>query len=333
VTGGASPDAELDGAATALAERAPEPAVAGNVLCGTAGWIHPSLVKSGLFYPKGMKTSKDRLAHYAAHFPFVEVDASYYTILPPDMAARWVDLTPEHFIFDVKAFPIFTGHPVDASRLPKDLREELERSGHEGRRIYPDKLPEAVRAEMERRFRMFLDVFIARERLGALLLQFPPWFQSTRKNARTIEETAERLEGIPLAVEFRHPSWVEDARKDRVFDMLRAIGASYVVVDEPVAEIGNVPPIAVVTNPELAVVRFHGQNAAAWRRGTSVAERFRYLYSPEELKAWVAPVRELAKEAKKVHAVFNNCVRNYAVLDAKGLAVLLEEGYEREEGK
>jgi hypothetical protein len=26
-----------------------------------------------------------------------------------------------------------------------------------------------------------------------------------------------------------------------------------------------------------------------------------------------------------VHAVFNNCVRNYAVLNAKDLAVLLEE--------
>jgi uncharacterized protein YecE (DUF72 family) len=325
VSEGADPGEELVGEATALAARAPEPAVFGNVVCGTAGWIHPSLVKSGLFYPKGMKTSKDRLAHYAAHFDFVEVDASYYTLLPPDMAARWLEGTPPRFVFDVKAFPVFTGHPVDVSRLPGDLRVELERRGHEERRIYADKLPADVRAEMERRFRDFVDVFAKANRLGALLLQFPPWFQATRGNARVVEEVAKKLEGVPVSVEFRHPSWVGDGRRDRVFDMLRAIGASYVVVDEPAGEVGGVPPVVAVTNPELAIVRFHGQNSAAWRRGVSVAERFRYLYSPEELKAWTAPVKELAKQAKKVHAVFNNCVRNYAVLDAKGLAVLLSE--------
>jgi uncharacterized protein YecE (DUF72 family) len=81
-----------------------------------------------------------------------------------------------------------------------------------------------------------------------------------------------------------------------------------------------------VTNPRLALVRFHGQNRAGWdKKGASVLERFDYLYRPAELGAWVEPVRRLASEAETVHAVFNNCVRNYAVLNAKDLAFLVGE--------
>ena len=50
------------------------------------------------------------------------------------------------------------------------------------------------------------------------------------------------------------------------------------------------------------------------------------LYAPEELASWARPVRALADKASRVHAIFNNCVRNYAVLGAKGLSVLVESG-------
>jgi len=84
--------------------------------------------------------------------------------------------------------------------------------------------------------------------------------------------------------------------------------------------------VVAVTNPRLAVVRFHGQNREGWeKKGASVAERFNYLYRPAELTAWVAPLRRLSAEAESVHAVFNNCVRNFAVLNAKDLAFLLGE--------
>ena len=99
---------------------------------------------------------------------------------------------------------------------------------------------------------------------------------------------------------------------------------AYVCVDEPERDGKGVPPVVRVTDPELAVVRFHGQNIAGWSTpGASVRARFDYLYTPEELAAWTEPVRELAGHAREVHAVFNNCVRNYAVLNAKNLAVLL----------
>jgi len=319
------PDPELWADATALAARAPEPALSGHVLFGTAGWTDKTLIQSRLFYPRGTSSPRARLEHYAHHFPVVEVDATYYTLLPPETAQRWVDATPPDFRFDVKAHPVLTGHPVDVTRLPSDLKQALEQAGQR-RRVYPDKLSPEIAAEIELRFRALLDPLIRAGKLGSVFLQFPPWFQATRGNAKRIEAVAERWQGIPLAVEFRHKSWLLPDRRDRVLSMLRAHELSYVCVDEPDVQGGGVPAVLEVTRPALAVMRFHGQNVAGWqKRAASVHERFDYLYGSAELKAWVAPIRQLAAEASELHVVFNNCVRNYAVLNAKGLAVLLTD--------
>ena len=109
-----------------------------------------------------------------------------------------------------------------------------------------------------------------------------------------------------------------------MLDLLRGQKLSYVIVDEPDVPLGGVPPTALVTDPELALFRLHGHNSAGWKRGSSVWERFNYLYSPAELQRWVPTVREVRERAQQVHVVFNNCVRDYAVLGAKGLAALLQ---------
>jgi uncharacterized protein YecE (DUF72 family) len=82
-----------------------------------------------------------------------------------------------------------------------------------------------------------------------------------------------------------------------------------------------------VTNPRLAVVRFHGKNARGWaKKGASVHERFSYLYAPDELQPWTTRLLELAGRAERVHATFNNCYRDYAVLNAKELAGMVARG-------
>jgi uncharacterized protein YecE (DUF72 family) len=306
--------------ATALAEQAPLPARVGAIRLGTAGWTEPSLIKSKRFYPPGKTSAAERLRFYGAHFPLVEVDASYYSLLPRSMSERWLSDTPPDFRFDVKAFPLLTGHPIDVARLPLDLRSACIELG-QPRRIYPDKLPEELEREIAARFLDFLEPLASAGRLGAVLLQFPPWFTATRKNASAIEALRTRYPELPFAVEFRHASWREPERHERVRKLLTAIGASYVCIDAP-----GVPPLVEVTDPRLAVVRFHGRNQQGFnRRGATVAERFNYLYTPDELRSWVEPLRRVAANAEEVHAVFNNCVRNYAVLNAKDLAVLLGE--------
>jgi uncharacterized protein DUF72 len=63
----------------------------------------------------------------------------------------------------------------------------------------------------------------------------------------------------------------------------------------------------------MAYVRFHGRNASTWNvRGRSAAERFDYLYSPDELREWVEPLRELSDQASEAYVFFNNNGRSQA---------------------
>jgi uncharacterized protein YecE (DUF72 family) len=72
------------------------------------------------------------------------------------------------------------------------------------------------------------------------------------------------------------------------------------------------------------MVRFHGHNNENWeKKGISTAEKFRYLYQPNELKAWVPKLQDMAKSATQVHAIFNNCYSDYAVRNAEELGELL----------
>ncbi len=310
-----------------LADAAPLPAAVGNVACGTAGWTDPTLLKSHRFYPKGANKSEARLRHYAQHFRLVEVDATYYTLLEPIRAVRWLQWTSADFVFDVKAHASMTGHAVDAQRLPKPLRERVEPLA-DGPRIYSRHLPTELLEAMWLEFEASVRPLLEAGRLGSVLMQFPPWFTATRGNVRHIEALAERWADYPIATEFRHGSWMAPERRERVFALLERLAWSYVVVDEPQVAGGGVPAITRVTNPELAVFRFHGQNTAGWRRGSSVVERFNYLYRPQELEKWVPAIREAARQAKRVHVVFNNCVRDFAVVNAKDLAALLVDDSE-----
>jgi uncharacterized protein YecE (DUF72 family) len=51
-----------------------------KILVGTSSWSDKSLIESGNFYPEDVKTPEARLKYYAAQFPIVEVDSSYYAI-------------------------------------------------------------------------------------------------------------------------------------------------------------------------------------------------------------------------------------------------------------
>ena len=278
-------DPELLHRARELAAHAPVPARVGSIACGTAGWTDPTLIRSGAFYPPSASTPAERLAHYAAHFPMVEVDSTFYAIPAASVASLWVQRSPTHFIFDIKAHPVFTGHPIDRKRLPSELAEAVSKIAESKPRLYPKDLPDEVRTELVNAFTSFLVPLQEAGKLGCVMIQLPPWITATRGAVRELEQLRESFPHVRLAVEFRHPSWVEESRRDRVFTMLRSHGYAYVVVDEPEVRGGGVPPLLAVTCDDFAVVRFHGHNVAGWHKGASVVERFNYLYSPEEVAA------------------------------------------------
>jgi uncharacterized protein YecE (DUF72 family) len=288
----------------------------GEIKVGTSSWADQTLLRSG-WYPRSVATPAGRLGFYAERFGLVEVDTSYYAVPAPETTAGWVAATPPGFTFDVKAFSLFTGHPTPVSALPRDLRP----AGGPSRVRWRD-LPAGAYDELWGRFRAALEPIAAADRLGAVLLQFPPWLARSAAAERRIVATAERLWPWRVSVELRHSSWFTD---DAVLDtlaLLREHDLSHVCVDMPQGFVSSVPPIPVAT-ADPAVVRFHG-HSTAWESGDK-QDRFRYAYGEEELRRWSELLRELADASAELHVLFNNCCAGQAQRDAARLAEMLAE--------
>ncbi len=266
---------------------------------GTCSWADEALSKH--FYPPGLP-AKERLAYYSEHFDTVEVDSTYYRLPVPEMVERWADRTPEGFTMHVKAFGVMTRHPVKVDQLPDDLRDVP--TDARGR---VDRPPREYRAEVFRRFHDALEPLRSTGKLGGILMQFPPYVVYKPQSLEYIEWAKEQLRGDEMLVEFRHASWLDEENRAETLRFLEAHGMTYVIVDAPRTGARNVSPTVVATTSETAYIRFHGRNAATWNKRTgSAAERFDYLYSEDELREWVSPLRELSEQAQNVYAMFNN---------------------------
>jgi uncharacterized protein YecE (DUF72 family) len=125
-------------------------------------------------------------------------------------------------------------------------------------------------------------------------------------------------------VEFRSETWFNEKNLERTLRFLTDNAIPFVMVDGPQGLKSSVPPISAVTSPELAIVRFHGRRTETWEaKGIQTVERFRYLYSPEELGEWASRIREAAEEAREMHVLMNNCYANYGSTNARELAAML----------
>jgi uncharacterized protein YecE (DUF72 family) len=106
--------------------------------------------------------------------------------------------------------------------------------------------------------------------------------------------------------------------------MLRDLRLTHVIVDGPQGLESSVPPVVAVTNPDLAMIRLHGRRQATWEAAkVPTVERYRYLYSSEELEAWLPKLREAALEATRTVALLNNCYGNYGTTNARELVAQL----------
>jgi uncharacterized protein YecE (DUF72 family) len=298
----------------------PEGKPLGNIYYGTSSWTDRTLLASKRFYPNASMSAADRLRYYAERFPLVEVDSTYYALPSEKNAALWIERTPAHFIFNIKAFGLLTHHPVTARALPAKLRERLPT---DRKRLYRKDFPPDTLQLVEDMFVSAVRPLAEAGRLGVVLFQFPRWFVRSRPNIEYLRALAEQFP-YRIAVEFRGPTWMEEDRSERTLSLLSDLGLVYVVVDEPQGFKTSIPPVVACTSPDLAVIRFHGHNADTWEKpGLTAAERFRYLYSEEELRRWVGPARELAGQAKQLQILMNNCYEDYGVRNAAQIADLL----------
>jgi uncharacterized protein YecE (DUF72 family) len=248
---------------------------------GTSGFSYDDWV--GPVYPPDLPR-RGWLGYYAERFQTVELNVTYYRIPETKIVSGWVERTPEHFLFAVKAHQSLTHERED-----------------------PDYST----------FLAALTPLIESQKLGCVLAQFPHSFHATPENHSYLSVLRQGLPDVPVVVEFRDRAWVTE----ETFDQLRELELGFCCVDEPHLK-GLMPPIAVATAP-VAYVRFHGRNAAKWWQHDQAWERYDYTYREQELEPWVTRIRELAAAAPLTLVYANNHYKGQSVDTIRKLEKLL----------
>jgi len=239
---------------------------------GTSGWSYGEWDR--VFYPEGVKATQDRLAFYAKHFDTVEVNYSFYHLPKETTYQKWAGAVAEEFLFAVKASRYIT-HIQKLFRVGKSWKKFSDGARRLG------------------------------ERLGPVLLQFPPGFRADLKRlSRFLDLLREDSSAPPVhpVFEFRHPSWFTE----ETYSILREAGATLCI-----AQSSRYPCIDEVT-ADLVYYRFHGPG-----------ELFASRYSDAELRAWAKRIRPLLDDGKTVYIYFNNTLNGYAVENAKKIRTLI----------
>lgn len=269
---------------------------------GLTGWgDHPDLAGPH-------STAKDKLLDYTAHFPIVELDATFYAIQPERNIQKWIEETPDGFQFIVKAYQGMTGH--QRGEIPFESREEM--------------------------FQAFIQSMRPLQEAGKLamiLVQFPPWFDCVKAHVDEIRMIRAELHDFDIAVEFRHQSWYSPPLKERTIAFLRDLNIIHTVCDEPQAGEGSVPLVPISTRNDCVLFRLHGRNVYGWRNHSGDDQvwrtvRYLYNYNEEELKEIERVIQQLRAQAKKVYVIFNNNSGKHAAGNAKSIQQQLAIEYD-----
>ncbi len=263
-----------------------------------------------------------RLPFYAQHFEMVEVNSTFYSVPDARMVERWVHSTPNEFIFDVKLHQLLSRHATAAKFLPPSLKRRAEIDGKGKVKLTPE-LEEATVREILKSLAMLQ----ASGKLGLLLLQLSPAFSPRQHSLGELQSLLELLRGYRVAIELRNRNWIEGERLAETLDFFRTHSATLVLVDAPLQDHFTIMPsdLDEITDPRTAYLRLHGRDARAYTTGKTVAERFNYDYSDAEIGEVAARSKNLAKEAKEVHVVFNNNALDYAPHAAMRLRKALKQ--------
>jgi len=297
-------------------------AEASGIRIGTCSWAEKSLLASGEFYPKGVTSADERLRYYASNFDTVEVDSTYYAIPALQTTALWAQRTPTEFTFHIKVYGALTGHGIDPRTLPKPLRELVppaERNRQSIRITDPALLHTIADA-----FTASLTPLRDAGKLGLLVFQYPPWFWYKTASLEQILIDQELMGELPLAVEFRHGSWLSEQHRGQVLAFLQQHRICYVTADEPQYGTQATIPFLPAVTTDTAYLRLHGRNGENWlKKGAESSARYDYLYNGEELGSFAKVARELSAKARLVYLMFNNCRAGHAMRNALELARLV----------
>lgn len=162
-----------------------------RVYIGTSGWHYKHW--RARFFPADLPPPR-WLLFYAERLASVEVNNSFYHLLPPAAVKAWARATPSHFTFAVKGSRFITHN-----KKLKDPEEALAR--------------------------FFAPLRGFGKKLGPIVFQLPPRW---RVNPTRLDEF---LRALPkrrrYAFEFRHPSW----HTEEIYALLRRHNAAFCIYE------------------------------------------------------------------------------------------------------
>ncbi|MDO1500553.1 DUF72 domain-containing protein [Winogradskyella maritima] len=166
-----------------------------KIYVGCAKWNKADLKG---FYPRG---TKDELAYYSSQFNSIELNATFYRIFPSEQFEKWYDKTPETFRF----FPKLNQEISHWKRLSDESQQVVDR--------------------------YLYSAINLKEKLGCLFLQMHNNFAP--KDFDRVKAFMDSWpKEIPLAVEFRHTDWYNDADISNVlYQLLEENNISNIIVD------------------------------------------------------------------------------------------------------
>lgn len=157
-----------------------------KVRVGTSGFQYAEW--KGTFYPEDLSKAK-MLPYYADIFSTTEINYSFRRIPSRKTLENWDVLTPDRFVFSLKA-PQKVTHFAKLQGCADTVAFFFQEVSHLGRK------------------------------LGPTLFQLPPSFG---KEAEVLEDFLGELpKGMRVAFEFRHASWFDD----EIFDLLKKHNAA-----------------------------------------------------------------------------------------------------------
>jgi len=256
-----------------------------NLYIGPAGWSYPDW--KGIVYPAQGKA--DDLEIVSGMFDTVEVNNSFYRPPTGKTCENWLSRVEGNlrFLFTLKLYRRFT---------------------HERDQLEP---------QDEALFKEGIQPLLDAGKLGCLLAQFPYSFHNTPGNKDILVELFERFHDYPLALEIRHASWNTPV----VMESLSRHGIGFCNIDQP--DVSQSIELTEHVTAPVAYLRFHGRNRDQWFKKNAGAQRYDYLYSAEELRAFLPTIKRLAGSSGKTFIVFNNHSSGQAVANALQLGLFI----------
>jgi len=164
------------------------------VRIGCSGWQYKDWRER--FYPKGC-AQRNWLEFYSRTFDTVEVNSTFYRLANRDAVARWLEQTPEDFVFALKASRYMT-HIKKLTDLPESMQRYYDR----------------------------IEPLVESPKLGPIVWQLAPWF---KRDDERLRYALGQLPAGRHCVEFRHETWFVP----EVYEMLREFRVALVIGDHP----------------------------------------------------------------------------------------------------